>query len=252
MLRWDSIIFGPIHSRRLGNSLGIDVIPYKTCSLDCVYCECGKTTEFTNERKEYISADEIITALDEFLAQNTKPIDVITFAGSGEPLLNSGIGKIISHIKEKYPQFKVAFITNSVLLADKNAREEILSADYVLPSVDAMFEESFQKINCPAKGVSVNDVLDGLREFAKIFKGILWVEYFVIQGINDSEVELLAFKKYFEEIKPTMIQLNSLDRKGTCDWVKPASFERLQEIAKFFTVAGHPPLPVEIIKREKK
>lgn len=247
MRKWDSIIFGPIYSRRLGNSLGIDVIPYKTCSLNCVYCECGKTTNLTNERKEYVSADGIIAELDGFLAKNTKSIDVITFAGSGEPLLNLGVGKIIAHIKEKYPQFKVAFITNSVLLADKNAREEILSADFVLPSVDAMFEESFVKVNSPAKGVSVISVLNGLREFAKIYEGIIWLEYFVIEGINDSQKELAAFKKYFEEIKPAVIQLNSLDRIGTCDWVKPASIERLREIAKFFE-----PFNVEIISRGVK
>ena len=247
MLSNQSIIFGPILSRRLGFSLGIDVIPAKTCSLDCVYCECGKTTELTNERKDYISADSIISELDSFLSGDAGQIDVITFAGSGEPLLNSGVGKIISHIKEKYPQYKIAFITNSVLLADKNAREEILAADFVLPSVDAMFEESFAKINCPAKDVSVNSVLEGLREFAKIYKGKLWAELFIIEGINDSTAELSAFKKYFEEIKPAIIQLNSLDRRGTCDWVKPASKERLQEIQKLFE-----PLPAEIIVREVK
>jgi wyosine [tRNA(Phe)-imidazoG37] synthetase (radical SAM superfamily) len=231
----------------LGNSLGINIIPSKTCSLDCIYCECGKTTNLTNERKEYVSTDKIIDELDNFLDNNPPEIDVITFAGSGEPLLNTGVGKIISHIKEKYPQYKVAFITNSVLLAEKNARNEILSADFVLPSIDAIFEESFQKINVPAKNVCVNDVLNGLREFAKIYKGILWTEVFIIEGINDSEKELSAFKKYFEEIKPTVIQLNSLDRRGTCDWVKPASIERLREIKAFLE-----PLPVEIILREKK
>lgn len=249
-----SIIFGPIQSRRLGSSLGIDIIPAKTCSLDCVYCECGKTTKLTNERKEYISPDKIIAELDKYLNNNPPHIDVITFAGSGEPLLNSGVGKIIAHIKEKYPQYKVAFITNSVLLADKKSREEILAADFVLPSVDAMFEKSFKKINCPAKGISVNSVLDGLREFAKVYKGTLWAELFVIEGINDSKEELAAFKKYFEEIKPTMIQLNSLDRIGTCDWVKPASIERLKEIAEFFAQrdATQSPLSVEIISRGAK
>ena len=244
-----SIIFGPIVSRRLGFSLGLDIIPAKTCSLDCVYCECGKTTLLTNERKEYISVVKIISELDGFLSGNLGKIDVITFAGSGEPLLNSGVGKIISHIKEKYPQFKIAFITNSILLTDKNAREEILAADFVLPSVDAMFEESFAKINRSAEGIGVNSVLEGLREFAKIYKGNLWVELFIIEGINDSTAELSAFKKYFEEIKPTLIQLNSLDRRGTCDWVKPASKKRLEEIQEFLAGAAQ---PLEIITREVK
>lgn len=220
------------------------MIPVKTCPLDCVYCECGKTTGYTDERKEYISASEIICELDNFLSNNSLRIDVITLAGSGEPLLNSGTGKIISHVKTKYPQYKIAVLTNAVLLNSKQVREEILNADFVLPSVDAVFEESFAKVNRPVNGVSVNFVLDGLREFAKIYKGILWVEYFIVSGINDGESELMAFKKYFEEINPAKIQLNSLDRPATCDWVKPVSMERLREIQKFFQ-----PLSVEIISR---
>jgi wyosine [tRNA(Phe)-imidazoG37] synthetase (radical SAM superfamily) len=239
-----SIIFGPILSRRLGFSLGLDIIPVKTCSLDCVYCECGQTTLHTNKRGEYISVEQIIGELDNFLNNNPPRIDVITLAGSGEPTLNTGTGKIISHIKTNYPQYKVALLTNAVLLAQKEVREEVLPADFVLPSVDAVFENSFQKINRPADGVCVDFVLDGLRKFAEVYKGVLWVEYFVVSQINDGEEELCAFKKYFEEIKPARIQLNSLDRPGTCGWVKPASIERLQEIQKFFS-----PLPVEIVSR---
>ncbi|MCL2844967.1 MAG: radical SAM protein [Chitinivibrionia bacterium] len=239
-----SVIFGPIQSRRLGSSLGLDLLPSKICSLDCVYCECGKTTTLTNERREYISADKIIDELDVFLRNNPPHIDVITLGGSGEPLLNSGGGKIISHIKKNYPQFKIAVLTNSVSLVDKSIRDEILPADFVLPSVDAFFEESFRKINRPAKNVCVDFVLDGLREFARIYKGIMWVEYFVISGINDSDDEIAALKNYFGEIKPTKIQLNSLDRHGTCDWVKPASSERLLEIQ-----AAMLPNAVEIISR---
>jgi len=239
-----SIIFGPILSRRLGFSLGVDIIPAKTCSLDCVYCECGQTTLHTNKRGKYICAEQIIGELDDFLNNEPPHIDVITLAGSGEPTLNTGTGKIISHIKTNYPQYKVALLTNAVLLAQMEVREEILPADFVLPSVDAVFESSFQKINRPANGVCVDFVLDGLRKFAEIYKGILWAEYFVVSQINDGEDELCAFKKYFEEIKPARIQLNSLDRPGTCAWVKPASIERLQEIQKFLS-----PLPVEIVSR---
>jgi len=240
-----NIIFGPILSRRLGNSLGIDLLPAKICSLDCVYCECGKTATLTFERQEYIPADKIIAELDAFLQNNPPKIDVITLGGSGEPLLNSGIGRIISHIKKNYPQFKIAVLTNSVSLIDEKVREEILPADFVLPSIDAFFEESFQKINRPAKNVNVEFALNGLREFAHIYKGIMWVEYFVISGINDSDDEIAALKNYFSEIKPTKIQLNSLDRVGTCDWVMPACDERLLEIK-----AAMAPLDVEIISRK--
>jgi wyosine [tRNA(Phe)-imidazoG37] synthetase (radical SAM superfamily) len=144
-----SIVFGPVLSRRLGFSLGLDVIPMKTCSLDCVYCECGRTTLFTNKRDEYIPTQQIIDELDKFLSNNPPRIDVITLAGSGEPTLNTGIGKIISHIKTKYPQYKTAVLTNTVLLSQKEVREEILPVDFVLPSIDAIFEDSFRKINRP-------------------------------------------------------------------------------------------------------
>ena len=240
----NSVIFGPVQSRRLGSSLGLDAVIPKTCSLDCVYCECGKTTNLTNERREYIPADKIIADLDAFLQNFPPHIDVITFGGSGEPLLNGGVGKVISHIKKTYPQFKVAILTNSVSLVEKEVREEILPADFVLPSVDAYFEKSFQKINRPANGVTVNFVLNGLREFTKIYKGTLWLEYFVISGINDGEEEVSALKKFFEEINPTKIQLNSLDRPGTCEWVKAAKPERLREIKDALY-----PLCVEIISR---
>ncbi|MDR0304685.1 MAG: radical SAM protein [Chitinispirillales bacterium] len=242
-----SIVFGPILSRRLGFSLGVDIIPMKTCSLDCAYCECGKTTSHTNKREEYVSIKQVIYELDEFLNEDPPHIDVITLSGSGEPTLNSGVEKIISHIKTKYPQYKVALLTNAVLLTEKSVRKEILNADFVLPSVDAIFESSFQKINRPVSGVSVNFVLDGLREFVKIYNGILWVEYFVVPKINDSEAELTGFKKYFEEIKPARIQLNSLDRPPAFNWVKSASIERLLEIQNYFS-----PLPVEIISRNFK
>jgi len=240
-----NIIFGPIQSRRLGSSLGIDLLPAKICSLDCVYCECGKTVTHTFERREYISADKIIAELDAFLQNNPPLIDVITLGGSGEPLLNSGIGRIVAYIKRNYPQFKIAVLTNSLSLIDEEVRKEILPADFVLASADAFFEESFRKINRPAKNIGVEFALNGLREFARIYKGILWVEYFVISGINDSDDEIAALKQYFGEIKPTKIQLNSLDRAGTCDWVRPAPDKRLLEIKEAIE-----PLEVEIISRK--
>ena len=241
-----SIIFGPIISRRLGSSLGVDLMPLKVCSLDCVYCECGKTTSLTNERSEYIPAKKIISDLDAYLTNNPPHIDVITLGGSGEPLLNSGVGKVISHIKTNYPQFKIAILTNSISLTEQEVRDEIISADYVLPSIDAFFEQSFQKINRPAKNVRVEDTLNGLREFAKDYKGIMWIEYFVIEGINDSKEEVEALRDFFLEINPTKVQLNSLDRAGTCSWVKATSNGRLLEIKDFMSKAG---LDVDIISR---
>lgn len=242
-------LFGPVPSRRLGLSLGIDPIPYKTCSFDCIYCECGATTDLTKERKEYIPTDEIIAELNSFLS--TKPIlDYITFSGSGEPTLNIGVGKIISFLKKTYPQYKVAMLTNSSLFSDPEVRKELLQADVIMPSLDAVSEEVFKKINRPAQGIGIDEVLTGLIEFRKEFHGKIWLEIFVIPGINDSNSEIKKFHDILRKIKPDLIQLNALDRPGTEDWVVVAGGDVLQKIKDKFTG-----LPVVMIsnyqKREK-
>lgn len=243
----NKFIFGPILSRRLGSSLGIDPIPFKTCSLDCVYCECGKTTVKTNEQDDYIVIDEIIDELKFYLDNNPPHIDIITLAGSGEPTLNKHLGKLVRFIKDNYPQYKIGILTNSSLLTEPEVREYLLLLDFVLPSIDAMLDSSFIKVNRPAKTLKCSDIIDGIRAFAKEFTGQLWVEYFILPGVNDSDEELELFKKFFEEIKPTRVQLNSMDRPGTCDWVEAPSVDRLKEIERYFR-----PLPVEIVSRKAK
>jgi wyosine [tRNA(Phe)-imidazoG37] synthetase (radical SAM superfamily) len=240
-------IFGPILSRRLGSSLGVDPVPYKTCSLDCVYCECGGTTKKTKKFDNYIDSKEIIKNLKEYLDNNPPHIDIITIAGSGEPTLNSGLGDIIEFIHLNYPQYKLGILTNSASLVNKDVRDYLHVMDYVLPSIDAMLSSSFTKVNRPADGLVCDEIIDGLREFSKEFKGNLWVEFFVLPGVNDSSEELSLFKEFFEEIKPTRVQLNGMDRPGTCSWVEAPSIERLKEIEAFFK-----PLPVEIISRKAK
>jgi wyosine [tRNA(Phe)-imidazoG37] synthetase (radical SAM superfamily) len=242
-------LFGPVPSRRLGLSLGIDPIPYKTCSFDCVYCECGATTTLTDVRKEYIPVAEIISELDSFLS--TKPtLDYITFSGSGEPTLNIGIGKIISFLKQKYPQYKIAVLTNSSLFSDTDVRNELLLADVIMPSLDAVSEDIFKKINRPAPGIKIKDVLRGLIDFRKDYTGKIWLEIFIIPGINDTEDEMIKFHAVLKKIQPDLIQLNSLDRPGTENWVIPADEKTLLKIQKNFEN-----LPVVTIsnyqKREK-
>ena len=242
-----SYIFGPILSRRLGVSLGIDLIPHKTCNLDCVYCECGQTTTHTTELQNYIDPQAIIAELDTYLHNSPPHIDIITFAGSGEPTLNKGLGIIAQHIRKKYPQYKLGILTNSAGLSNQEVQEQLLDFDIILPSVDAMFQETFQKINRPAHGLKCDAILEGVRSFSKKYTGTLWVEYFILPGVNDSERELSAFKKYFTEIAPTRVQLNSMDRPGTESWVQAPELSRLQEIEHYLQ-----PLPVEIISRSAK
>ncbi len=242
-------LFGPVPSRRLGLSLGIDPITYKTCTFDCVYCECGATTKLTDTRKEYIPVADIISELDSFLSTHPT-LDYIIFSGSGEPTMNSGIGKIISFVKIKYPQYKIAVLTNSSLFSHAEVRKELLLADVIMPSLDAVTENIFRKINRPAAAIKITDILQGLIEFRKEFPGKIWLEIFIIPGINDTDEEIEKFYTVLTKIKPDLIQLNSLDRPGTENWVIPADENTLEKFLKKFE-----DLPVVTIsnyqKREK-
>lgn len=227
-------------------SLGVDIVPLKTCTLDCVYCECGETSNHTLERAEYVPAETIINELDRFLEKASSiDIDVITFAGGGEPTLNTALDKIINHLKSTYPQYKIALLTNSTLFHLKEVRQVIMPLDYVLPSIDAVSQAVFEKINNPVTGLKNSTVIKGLETFAKEYSGTLWVEVFIVPGINDTESELIKIKEVLEEINPTRVQINTLDRPGTFMWVEPATVEKLNQIANFFL-----PLPVEIITRK--
>ncbi|MGC9361302.1 MAG: radical SAM protein, partial [Candidatus Syntrophosphaera sp.] len=141
-------LFGPVQSRRLGYSLGVDLVPYKYCPLNCVYCEVQHTTHLTLQREEFFLLEEITSELDDFLSSQPE-LDYITFSGAGEPTLNSHIGDIVSFLKEKYPRYKLALLTNGILLSDAKVRREVLPCDLVLPSLDACHQDSFEKINRP-------------------------------------------------------------------------------------------------------
>ncbi|MBN2857865.1 MAG: radical SAM protein [Candidatus Delongbacteria bacterium] len=223
-------IFGPVPSRRLGVSLGIDLVPHKVCSLNCIYCECGKTTDLTLERKEYVPFDEVIEELDRFMSENPKP-DYITFSGSGEPTLNSRIGDIVSYIKNEYPDISLALLTNGTLLSDPEVRKEIVECDLVLPSFDAATEKAFLKINRPSPDIELGQYLNGIIEFRKEFKGKIWLEVFILPGYNDSNEDLSAMKEAIIKIKPDSVQLNTLDRPGAVEGLVPEPREMLQKIA---------------------
>ncbi|MBN2042076.1 MAG: radical SAM protein [Spirochaetes bacterium] len=236
-------LFGPVNSRRLGISLGIDLIPYKTCSLDCAYCECGVTTDKTVEIKEYVPASVIINELNDYLSSKPE-LDIITFAGSGEPTLHSGIGEIINFLKSNYPEYKISVLTNSTLLYRKEVRKAIINADIIMPSLDAVSYEVFKKINRPHKDITIENIIKGLIELRKEFKNTIILEIFIAPGINDSNEELSLIKKVCEDIAPDMIQLNTLDRPGTEDWITPSTENSLIEIRQFLS-----PLKVDIIKK---
>jgi len=220
-------LYGPVPSRRLGLSLGIDLIPYKICSFDCIYCECGSTTNLSNKREEFKPVDKIIEELDQYLKDKPE-LDYITFSGSGEPTLYLHIGKIVDFLNENYPEYDTALLTNSSLLSQKEVRDEIKNLDLIVPSLDSVIEDNYQKINRPHPDIKLKDIIDGLIKLRKEFQGKIYLEIFIIPGINDTKREYQKFNEIIKKIKPDRVQLNTLDRPGTEDWVEPASEEELK------------------------
>jgi len=228
-------LFGPVPSRRLGMSLGVDLVPRKVCSLDCVYCEVGKTTKLTLERKEYIPFDRVAKELTHYFENNQDP-DYITFSGSGEPTLNSRIGDLLRFIKQEKPEIPIAVLTNGTLLFDPKLRDELQLADVVLPSLDAATNTVFNKINRPVSGFGIDKYLQGLIEFGKEFSGKIWLEIFILPEYNMKQLELEKLKGAILKIKPDSIQLNTLDRPGTVADLHSASGEELEEIVRVWNL----------------
>ncbi len=234
-------LFGPVNSRRLGISLGIDLVPHKTCSLNCVYCECGETTDLTDEIREYVPTAEVLAELDAYLKDEPK-LDVLTFSGSGEPTLHSGLGEVIAFIKEKYPQYPVSVLTNGTLLWKEEVRQALLKADTVVPSLDAVTDAAFRKLLRPAPNLDPLKIVDGLVAFRKMYSGKIMLEVFLVPGINDTESELTLLREAALRIEPDLVQLNRLDRPGAVDWIETFPWEEFLRVKDFFY-----PLPVEII-----
>jgi len=220
-------LFGPVPSRRLGRSLGIDLVPQKTCTFDCAYCECGRTTVLTLERREYVPTDRVIAEIDDCLAK-APDIDYVTFAGSGEPTLHSGIGDIISFIKDRYPRYRVAVLTNGALFVDPDVRAALMRADLVVPSLDAVSEDIFRDINRPSPGITAGQVVAGLVAFSREFPGVIWLEVFIVPGKNDTDEELLRLRDAVAVVAPDRVQVNTLDRPGTDIRVRRASPRTLE------------------------
>jgi wyosine [tRNA(Phe)-imidazoG37] synthetase (radical SAM superfamily) len=226
-------LYGPVPSRRLGRSLGIDLVPHKICTYNCIYCQIGKTTKKTLLRKEYVPEEEVLEEVKEFLSKRDPPIDYFSLSGSGEPTLHSKIGWIIEGIK-KLSSVPVAVITNGSLLFEKEVREDLLLADVVLPSLDAVSAEVFMRINRPDSRLSVEKVIGGLVEFRKIYRGKIWLEILFCKGVNDSPDELQKMKKVIDRIQPDLIHLNTVVRPPSEEWVKPLSQREMEDIRAFF------------------
>lgn len=226
-------IFGPVASRRLGRSLGVDLIPYKTCSFDCLYCELGQTTSKTLDRKEYISPQEILDEVRGYLKELPHPPDYITLGGSGEPTLNSKIGQIISEIKN-LTSIPIAVLTNSSLFFQDEVKEALLGVDVILPSLDTVSASLFKYLNRPHPSLDLKQIIQGLIEFRKAFRGEIWLEILFCLGVNDSKEEINKLKETVKGINPDKIQLNTIDRPPAEEFVFPLRHEQLERIKKAF------------------
>jgi wyosine [tRNA(Phe)-imidazoG37] synthetase (radical SAM superfamily) len=224
-------LFGPVPSRRLGMSLGVDLIPHKICSLNCIYCECGSTTRLTMERGEYVPVDDVLKELTHFFSENPDP-DYITFSGAGEPTLHTGLGEVIGFLKKMRPHVPVAVLTNGTLFSDPGVRRELLKADVVLPSLDAATDKAFRRINRPMKHFNIEEYVDGLILFRKEFKGRFWLEVLILPGYNDDMENILALKEAIRAIGPDKIQINTLDRPGVIEGLRPATGPEMDRIVQ--------------------
>lgn len=225
-------IFGPVPSRRLGRSLGVDLVPYKTCTFDCVYCELGPTTCHTVKRRSYKAIDSVCAELTKRLDQLNGEVDYITLAGSGEPTLNSDLGRLIDRIKT-ITNTPLAILTNSSLLFDPSIRSELSALDLIVPSLDAVNRDTFIRINHPAEGIEIEDIIEGLVKLREEFSGAIWLEVLICQGLNDSGSELALIKNAVDAIRPDRVQINTVFRPPSIEGIKPISEKKLKEIEAF-------------------
>jgi len=226
-------VFGPVPSRRLGRSLGVDLVWLKTCPLDCIYCELGPTTVHTTKRGVFRDADEVLSQVDDRLAELARPPDFITLAGSGEPTLHLELGRVIAALKDLHAA-PVAVLTNGVLLTDPQVRRELSLADVVIPSLDAVDPAIFQRINRPAPGLVIEEIIEGLVAFAAGFQGRLWLEVLLAAGVNDSPEHLERLAAAARRIGPELVQLNTVIRPPAVPGVAAVDAARLEAIAAGF------------------
>jgi wyosine [tRNA(Phe)-imidazoG37] synthetase (radical SAM superfamily) len=225
-----SYVFGPVPSRRLGRSLGIDLVPLKTCTYDCIYCQLGRTTHQTVERKPYAPGEVVLRQLQEKLSTLSVPPDFITFSGSGEPTLNSRIGAIIKEVN-RLTAVPLAVLTNGSLLHLEAVREALLGADVVIPSMDAVHPSLFRLINRPHHSLNFSQILQGLKKFRNEYAGEIWLEVMFCRGFNDESQHIERLREEIEKIGPNRIHLNTVVRPPAEEFAYPLTKEQLEKAA---------------------
>lgn len=223
-------LFGPVLSRRLGLSLGLDVTPMKTCAFNCVYCQLGRTTHQTIARKEYVPAAAVMAELADYLAREGRA-DYLTFSGSGEPTLHSRLGEMILQAKQ-LSDIPVAVLTCSALISDPQVRRELAGADVLLPSLDAASPRTFEALNRPHGGLSLPEIIEGLKCLRREYSGRIWLEIMVVKGINDGAAEVALLRQALAEIKPDKVHLNTVVRPPAESGVLPLSETEMRTLQK--------------------
>ena len=226
-------LFGPVPSRRLGFSLGLDIIPFKTCTHDCIYCELGPTTCRTIQPVSTVSLDAVLAELREFLNSSPPPLDFITLSGSGEPTLHPELGELIKEIKKMTTQ-PVALITNSSLLYKREILERALLADVVVPSLDAADPVTFKTINRPHPDLTFDQLKEGLMQLGQAKGPRIWLEILFLRGLNDAPNQVEQLNRVVGEINPEKIQLNTVVRPPVEDYAFPLTLSQLTELQKKF------------------
>ncbi|MHC4536892.1 MAG: radical SAM protein [Planctomycetota bacterium] len=221
--------YGPVPSRRLGLSFGVDIVPFKVCTLDCIYCQLGKSTDLTIERKNYGPIEPILAELKGILSKGLKT-EFITIAGSGEPTLNSQLGKLIEGIK-KITDIPVAILTNGTLFYKNDVRVDCAKADVVIPSLDAGDAETFQKVNRPHRDINIENLISGLSSFRDEFSGQIWLEVFFVESLNTKSDQIAKIRNAIDRIRPDKVQLNTAVRPTAEPNLKRLDIEKLHTIA---------------------
>ena len=241
-------VFGPVPSRRLGISLGVDLVVSKSCNLNCIFCECGATKKIQLERQRFKDMNEILNEIQSVL-KDIKP-DYITFSGSGEPTLSLDLGNISKAIKEdlKY-KGKICLITNSLLLANEEVIKELEYIDLIVPTLNTLKQDIFEKIVRPDYRTSVDEIKKGFINLNNSnYKGKIWIEIFILENINDSEENFIEIANFLnsENIRYDKIQLNTIDRVGAERDLKAINFDKILKAKKILEENGlH---NIEIIK----
>jgi len=225
-------VFGPVPSRRLGRSLGVDLVPLKTCTYDCIYCQLGRTTNKTVERKPYVPIDEVLTEVKSILSAGCRP-DYITLSGSGEPTLHSGLGEVVRGIKW-LTNVPLAVLTNGALLPEPEVRQALAEADVVLPSLDAGDEAVFRYVNRPHSSLLFERVVEGLEAFGREYGGQVWLEVFLLDGVTAIEGAAEKIAQLVREINPTRVQLNTIARPPSEDYAFAVPARTMNRLCPLF------------------